>query len=307
MEWFVWLWILACLLILVSNFRTVRSQKAGFCMLLTNDFPTQFIWDQYLKQNPECRLVIHGKKDLKIDPACTEIHRRAFVIPDPIETSWGSLNLVKAQNICIRKLLEDEKIHRIFTVSGNCIPLRSEKDLLQRTNENESIFTEFNVPDRLESVKDNVTSVCKIDKDAFKLHSQWCVLTREHARILVNKEDEYARCFENVGSGVSDETVYLTTLRQHGCKNIKIVPCLKNNDDDVHGTTFCHWKNISYKFKGEGDSSIPENSPKMYKDISLDELNHIRNGEYLFARKFSDDTKVQGSSRLCEYLNKGEK
>lgn len=305
-NWFVWVWILACILILISNFKTTKSQKIGFCMLLTNDFPTQHVWDRYLQKNPECKLVIHGKKDLKIDPACTEILRRAFIIPDPIETSWGSLSIVKAQNICIRKLLEDKNVHRIFTVSGNCIPLRSEDELIRRTIDNQSVFTEFNVPDRLKSVKENVTSVCKIDTDAFKLHSQWCVLTRDHARILVDKEGEYARCFENVGSGVSDETVYLTTLRQNGFKNIKIVPCIKGNDDDVHGTTFCHWKNISYKFKSEKDSDIPDSSPKMYKDISLDEFNHIMNGEYLFARKFSDDTKIE-QRRLCDYLYKSDK
>lgn len=289
------------MLIILSIYTGIKQQRVGFCMLLKEDFPCQFIWDQYLKRNPECVLVIHGKKNLTINSECTEIQKRAIIISDPIETSWGSLNIVKAQNMCIRKLLEYRNVHRIFTVSGNCIPLRSEQELLMRTSSNESIFTEFNVPDRLMSVKENVTSVCKIDTDAFKLHSQWCVLTRDHARILVDKEGEYARCFENVGSGVSDETVYLTILRQNGFKNIKIVQCLTRNDNNVHGTTFSHWKNISYKFKGENED-IPESSPKMYKDISLDELNHIQNGEYLFARKFSDETTVAGQKKILEYL-----
>lgn len=299
MEWITWIWILVCVAILIKNYMNSRVKKAGFCMLLKSDFPTQFIWDRYLKENPECAIVIHGKKDLVIDPKCSEIHRRAVMIDNPLETSWGSLNIVKAQNMCIRKLLE-QNVDRIFTVSGNCIPLRSEKELLERTKAHESIFTEFNVPDRLESVKESVGSVCSIRKDAFKLHSQWCVLTKEHAKILVNKEGEYSRCFENTGSAVGDETVYLTMLRENKQSNIKIIQCLQGNDNDIHGTTFSHWKNVSYKFKRENED-IPDNSPKMYKDISIDEMNHLKNGEYLFARKFSDDTMIEGS-RLCDFL-----
>lgn len=269
-------------------------------MLLKDDFPTQRIWNQYLEKNPKCVMVIHAKKNLTIDPECHAIRKRALIIPNPIETSWGNLSIVKAQNICIRKLLEDQRVQRIFTVSGNCIPLRSEDELMRRCDSEVSIFTEFNVPDRLESVKTAVTATCQIPKDAFILHSQWCVLTRDHAKILVHSEHEYARCFENTGSGVSDETVYLTILRKQKQTNIKIVPCLAGNDSDVHGTTFCHWKNISYKFKGEKED-IPDSSPKMYATMTRDEMNHLKNGEYLFARKFSDETLIDGE-KILMYL-----
>lgn len=299
----VWLLILACILLVLSSIKSAMTEKvAGFCMLLKSDFPTQKIWNQYLKRNPKCVIVIHGKKDLKIDPACDELLRRAFIIPDPIETQWGGLSLVKAQNICMRKLLENQKVHRLFTVSGNCIPLQSENEILRRVAGDESVFTEFNVPDRLESIKKSVTAACeRIPTDAFKLHSQWCVLTRDHARILVDNEGEYAKCFENTGNGVSDETVYLTILRQKKQKNIKIIPCLYGNDNNVHGTTFCHWKNISYRFKTDKDKDMGDSSPKTYTEITKEEFDHLKNGEYLFARKFSDETTI-GTEKILQYL-----
>lgn len=300
----VWLLILACILLVLSSIKSAMTEKVvGFCMLLKSDFPTQKIWNQYLQKNPKCVMVIHGKKDLKIDPECQELLKRAVILPNPIETQWGGLSIVKAQNVCIRKLLEDQRVHRIFTVSGNCIPFRSEDELLRRTAADESIFTEFNVPDRLESVKTNVTATCqRIPKDAFKLHAQWCVLTRDHAQILVSNESSYAQCFQNTGSGVSDETVYLTILREQKQPNIKIIPCLSGNDNDIHGTTFCHWKNVGYKFKSEKDNeTISDSSPKMYNDISKDEFEHLQKGEYLFARKFSDDTTI-GNEKILQYL-----
>jgi hypothetical protein len=272
-------------------------------MLIKDDFPTQNIWNKYLSRNPKCSLVIHSKKGFTLDPSLTELKKRAYLIPDPIETAWGSLSIVKAQNVCIRKLLEDPSCSRICTVSGNCIPLRTEDEILSRTIPEESIFTEFNVPDRLKSVKETVSSACKLDDDAFRLHAQWCVLIREHARLLVDHESEYAKCFENVGWGVPDESVYLTMLRQNKQKNIKIIQCIQDGDNDIHGTTFCHWKDMkNYKFKTDKDKEqIPESSPKTYTEISHEELEHLKKGEYLFARKFSDETTVDGK-KILEYL-----
>lgn len=299
-DWILYIWIALCIIILISNY---QKQKVGLCMLVKDTIPTQFIWNSYLKRNPNCKIVIHGKENLVIDPSCSELIKRAQLIKNPIKTSWGDLSLVKAQNICIRELLKDIGVCKIFTVSGNCIPLRDEDELLQRVRKEESIFTEFNVPDRLKTVQDDVVTVCPIKIDAFKLHSQWCVLTRDHAKIIVNEEDSYMKCFENTGSSAKDETVYLTTLRHKNQKNIQIIQCISGDDNDIHGTTLSHWKNVSYKFKSQTDNEkIPDSSPKEYSDISNEEFNHLLNGEYLFARKFTDETTLDNNMKIKDIL-----
>lgn len=290
------IWVVICVIILVSNY---QKQRVGFCMLVKDDIPTQFVWNSYLRSNPNCILVIHGKENLVIHPECTELIRRAQIIKNPIKTSWGDLSLVRAQNMCIKELLNNLGVKRICTVSGNCVPIRSEGEILKRLEKEESVFTEFNVPDRLKTVQDDVTVACPIKRDAFKLHSQWCILTREHAKIIVNEESSYIDCFQNTGTSAKDETVYLTTLNHKNQKNIKIIPCIQGNDNDIHGTTFSHWKNVSYKFKSPTDNeNIKDSSPKEYSDISSDEFKHLLDGEYLFIRKFTDDTTIDGTLKF---------
>lgn len=293
-------WVILIMSILVLVYSS-RKKRIGFCMLIKDDFPTQRIWNEYLTMNKQCSIVIHGKKGVScIDPSCTELIKRARFIRNPINTSWGDLSLVRAQNMCIRKLLKDPNISRILTVSGNCVPLKSECEILARTCKNESVFTEFHVPDRLESLQNTVMDACPIKKENFKIHSQWCVLTREHASLIAGDEYAYIDCFKKTGNAVSDETVYLTILQYNNRRNINIIPCVRG-DGYIYGTTFSQWKNIGYKY-AKSDDVIPNGSPKMYDTISYDELQYLKNSDFLCVRKFSDNTTVDTMGPIINFL-----
>jgi hypothetical protein len=117
-------------------------------------------------------------------------------------------------------------------------------------------------------------------------HSQWCVLSRKHAEILVRREDEYIPWFDKVWA--PDETAYLTALLHYNQNSAYLIYGT--------GTTFTQWFDIheTYKFKDASDL-LNHAHPKTYKAISLDELLYIRSlKQTAFARKFVKNCTVRG-------------
>ena len=272
-----------------------RVRKIGYSILLKDKFPTDTVWDEYFSKIPNQRYkaVIHGKDNIssKINPDCTTLLRSTFV--PSIETKWGHYTIVKAQIATIRELLKDPEIDRICFISGNCIPLRSFYDSVKILEKcNKSIFTLFNMTVRFPRFEELLKY--GIHPDDVGFHHQWCIIRRDHAQLLVDKFDEYIEWFKEIHA--PDECAIMTVLQHYKVPKdqLKLVSCLNkvNGEDGMQGTTFTQWHDINYRYHLAVDK-LSVSSPKIYKNISYEEMMHVINKSYcIFGRKFTNETNV---------------
>ena len=124
--------------------------------------------------------------------------------------------------------------------------------------------------------------------------SQWCILNRKHANILLDNTNGQTVIFNifknNKIRGCLDEYTYITILNN---LNLNFNNELKlTNNLASNSTTFANWLDCTnYKnFKG----SIKTGHPSNYNYICPEELDFLINSKSLFARKFNKNCRGLG-------------
>ncbi len=228
----------------------------AFCFLLTYSFPMEKIWDKFfenIENDHEYVIVIHAKPNLVLYSSF--LKNKACVI-DPIETKWGDISLVKAQNLMLEFATKKQNADFCCILSGNCIPLQNFETI---RNDLE------NFPTSRFLVEDTFHPTFK------KKQSQWCVLSLEHIQIILKHKQKYIDIFKkhnfesiNTIIGAPDEFFYVTLILWQGFDNFA-----KN------GSTYCNWSSVMHL-----------GHPKEYNEVSIKKLMSLKKTHYLFARKF---------------------
>ena len=98
--------------------------KIAFCFLVTYSIPTEKVWVNFFKKvkYENFYILIHGKPSLKLE---TKFFKANSHVIDPIETRWGHISLILAQNIMLKYATETLQADFCCILSGNCIPVKS--------------------------------------------------------------------------------------------------------------------------------------------------------------------------------------
>lgn len=182
----------------------------------------------------------------------------------------GSKSLVLAQNILLKEALQNENNTHFIILSNSCVPFKKFNYIYDNLDKDFSYFHLFSDMSRNEAMDRIDYYYYKIDNKYFQKASQWSILNKKHANILVNAENEYIDWIETI----PDESSYITYLFYMNLQNeLKLV---KNSKYEA--TTFTNW--------------FDELKLKNYDYISDDELYSIYNSKCFFGRKFTKDCKL---------------
>ena len=105
--------------------------KIGFCFLVKNNISWQSMWSNFFSSADisEYSIYIHAKTG--VVPTSLE---NVYVDPDPIETQWASISLVKATKQLLISAFEDECDSVVF-LSGDSLPLWNFKTIKRLCSE----------------------------------------------------------------------------------------------------------------------------------------------------------------------------
>lgn len=248
----------------------------AFCFLLTNSFPMEKVWERFFintNEKDEYVIIIHGKNNLVIE---TQFFKLKAHFVKPIDTKWGNISLVEAQNIMLQHATEEHNADFCCILSGNCIPLQKYITIHDDLE---------NLPISRFFLQDSYHPIFK------KKQSQWCVLALEHIQIILKYKEKYLNIFkeynfENIDNifGAPDEYFYVTLITWEGFNNFT-----------TNGSTYCNW------------SIIHLGHPKEYRIISLDKIKKLRKTHYLFARKILKTCVIKDNNQLfIDNYNIGE-
>lgn len=268
-----------------SNKIKKSNKKIALCFLIYDKINHEQIWYDYLKNIDPNKYTIYihykEKKTLK--------YFEKYKLQNCIETCWGCLSIVLAQNLILKEALKDPLNQHFIWLSGSCIPVKSFNYVYNYLDTGKSYYNLS--PDSQNFPRANA-ALNYLDKKNIKKANMASIINRKHSELFVNNDSNIKEWFNGVG--VPDEHAYISLLHHYNLHNELIL----TNNLATDAIIFAQWSGMkNYKiFNG----SIKEND-YTYKYICPEELEYLINSESLFARKFTPECK--GLENLNSMLN----
>ncbi|XP_051141383.1 glycosyltransferase BC10-like [Andrographis paniculata] len=166
--------------------------KIAFLFIARNRIPLDMVWDVFFQGDTENRfsIYVHSRPGFLLTQATT---RSEFFlncqINNSIQVEWGEASMIKAERILLQHALMDPFNSRFVFVSDSCIPLYNFSYTYDYIMSTSSSFVD-SFADKKES-RYNPRMHPTIPVENWRKGSQWVVLTRKHARIVVEDESVF--------------------------------------------------------------------------------------------------------------------
>lgn len=256
-------------------------KKIAFCFLIYDIINHEDIWNIFFKNvdKNKYNIYIHYKENTPLK------YFDQYKLTECVETSHGTISLILAQNLLLKKALQDKANKHFIFISNSCIPLKNFHYIYNGLNES---YSYFNITPQSSCFPRCNKIINMINKKYIQKASQWCILNSKHATLMCENTG-YIEWFKNIKA--PDEHCYITNIYYHGLE--KEIQTTANLSDGA--TTFTNWPNMTYKYKYPADKKL-----HIYTTISNEELLHLIKSKSLFGRKF-DKTCTLLSNK--PYLN----
>jgi hypothetical protein len=257
-------------------------RKIAFLFLVYDQINHEDLWKLFFDQDTSNRhtIHIHQKTPHRL------VHYNAHVLPDPVDTRWGNISLVWAQNLLLGRAILDPHVTHFIFCSNSCVPLKPFNHVFATLDPTRSYFN---------YMPDSWLARCararhRINPIHIRKASQWCVLNRRHVELLL-RDPIYLDWFADT---VGDEHCYITYLDWLGLASELVVTT--SVDGAENGTTFVNWRGIQYKYAHRSGCA------KEYYRISDTETAHLIRSKCLFGRKFMPSCDLRYLAKNLRFL-----
>ena len=282
------MYMLLCIIIIVCillcNLNTTNTyenftqpyprKKLAFCFLIYDKINLEDLWKIFFDgvDKNKYNIYIHYKNDYPLK------YFDKYKLNNCIDTKYAHISLVKAQNVLLSEALKDKNNEHFIFVSNSCIPFKSFNHIYDDLNNK---YSYFNISPHHKCFPRCNKTKLYINKKQIQKASQWCILNRKHANVMINNND-YLKWFD-YKKGIPDEHCYITKIYydnlQNEIINTRIIP-----------TTFVNWKYSR------------TTHPKTYNNININELKTLLYKNHYFGRKMTNKCYDSLYNKL--YVNK---
>lgn len=258
-------------------FQNTNTKKIAFCFLINRQINNEDLWHSYLKDVDPSKynIYIHYKEDKPLK------HFNKYKLKNTIETCWGCLSIVQAQNLVLKEALKDKQNQHFIWLSESCIPVKSFNHIYEYLDTTKSYY---NIAPDSQVFPRAEPALKYIKKENLKKAAMPAINCRKHAQLFVDNDTNIATWFKGIGN--VDEIV-LISLLYHNNLNDELITTPNLSADAI---IFTGWPDMS-NYKLFAESTLTKNQPNEYGAICEEELRYLVNSKSLFARKFIKDCK----------------
>jgi hypothetical protein len=266
---------LKCKYLKKENFMSEKPKKIAFCFLIYKKIFHEDLWYNYLKNiDPnKYSIYIHYKEQQPLK------HFEQHKLKQTIDTCWGCLSIVQAQNLILKEAIKDSNNQHFIWLSDSCIPIKSFNYIYNYLDTQKSYYNIC--PDN--QVFPRANKVLKyVERKNIKKANMASVINRKHALLFVNNDHQINTWFSGINN--VDEIVYITLLFHNNLQHELVL----THNVAAGSVIFAQWADMkNYK--------VFKNSKKKndytYEYICPEELNYLVSSKSLFARKFVENCK----------------
>jgi len=261
---------------------TPEEKKIALCFLIYDKINHEELWNNFLKNvdRNKYNIYIHYKTNKPLK------YFEKNKIDNCIETSWGDVSIVVAQNILLIHALKDKNNKHFIWLSDSCVPLKSFNYIYNYLDTNKSYYNKS--PDS--QVFPRADKVLKyVKKNNIKKANMASVINRKHAELFVNNDKNIRQWFKDIPN--VDEIVYITLLYHNNLQNeLVLTPNIA-----AGSIIFAQWSDMSNYKLFKKSKKINDYT---YSFICPEELDYLIKSKSLIGRKFAH--KCKGLDKLYE-------
>lgn len=219
------------------------------------------------------------------------------IIPELIEVKWGNIWIGFMQ--LLKEAYKNDKNTHFLWLSDSCIPVKSLKDIYENIQKNQksrlNIFREKSVDRGEWTIFPRCNKLLEnIEKKHIGKNHAWCLLSREHVKMLIN-DIEYINdtILNHIKNNAPEEHIpYIYFSIKNKLDEFNII----DEDNTINCTTFTLWMYDDYLYKDNKDFW----NTFTYHEINRNELDYLmsRDTGCFFARKFIKNCKVIDTNNI---------
>lgn len=175
---------------------SVQKPKIAFLFIARNRLPLVMVWDAFFQGDKENKfsIFVHSRPGFLFNKATT---RSAYFlnrqVNDSIQVDWGEASMILAERILLKHALLDPFNERFLFLSDSCIPLYNFSYTYDYIMSTPTSFVDSFADTKEGRYNPKMHPVIPVRN--WRKGSQWVVLTRKHAEIIV-KDDTIFPLFQ---------------------------------------------------------------------------------------------------------------
>ncbi|KAE8689347.1 Core-2/I-branching beta-1,6-N-acetylglucosaminyltransferase family protein isoform 2 [Hibiscus syriacus] len=166
--------------------RFTGNPKIAFLFIARNRLPLDMIWDAFFKgEENRFSIYVHSRPGFLLNRGTTRsaifLNRQ---VNDSIQVDWGEATMIEAERILLRHALTDRYNERFVFVSDSCIPIYNFSYMYDYIMSTPTSFVDSFADTKEGRYNPKMDPVIPVYN--WRKGSQWVVLTRKHAEVVVN-------------------------------------------------------------------------------------------------------------------------
>ncbi|KAG0462707.1 hypothetical protein HPP92_021183 [Vanilla planifolia] len=163
--------------------------KIAFLFLSRAGLPLDFVWHQFFKnaRAGNFSIYVHSKPAFKLDKSTT---MSSFFydrqLEDSVQVDWGEASMIEAERLLLKAALKDPANQRFVLVSDSCIPLYNFDYVYNYLTSSPKSFVDSFLDKKECRYNEKMSPF--IPKDKWRKGSQWIILIRRHAEVVVDDD-----------------------------------------------------------------------------------------------------------------------
>ncbi|KAA8548134.1 hypothetical protein F0562_004605 [Nyssa sinensis] len=180
----------------LSSSSFVQKPKIAFMFIARNRLPLVMVWDAFFQGDKENRfsIFVHSRPGFLLNKATTRsVYFLNRQVNDSIQVDWGEASMIQAERILLQNALMDPFNERFVFLSDSCIPLYNFSYTYDYIMSTSTSFVDSFADTKEGRYNPKMDPVIPVHN--WRKGSQWAVLTRKHAEIVV-KDDTVFPMFQ---------------------------------------------------------------------------------------------------------------
>ncbi|XP_073281248.1 glycosyltransferase BC10-like isoform X4 [Primulina huaijiensis] len=171
---------------------TIVKPKIACLFIARNRIPLDMVWDAFFRGDGENRfsIYVHSRPGFLLNKATTRspyfLYRQ---INDSIQVDWGEASMIQAERILLQNALMHPLNERFIFLSDSCIPLYNFSYVYDYIMSTSTSFVDSFADTKEGRYNPKMDPVIPVDN--WRKGSQWVILTRKHAEIVVQDDSVF--------------------------------------------------------------------------------------------------------------------
>ncbi|CAO2833196.1 unnamed protein product [Amaranthus hypochondriacus] len=166
-----------------------QKPKIAFLFIARNRLPLDFVWDAFFQADKDKKfsVYVHSRPGFLFHKASTKslffLNRQ---VNNSVQVDWGEASMIQAERILLENALTDPANERFVFLSDSCIPLYNFSYTYDYIMSTSTSFVDSFADTKEGRYNPKMDPVIPVNN--WRKGSQWVVLNRNHAEVIVNDE-----------------------------------------------------------------------------------------------------------------------